>query len=240
LPKIELNTSQHIPIQYELASLRDRILGFLLDAVLLFGVFIILIIFFPSLFQFSNPLFVFVILPILFFYNLAFETLNRGQSPGKMIMGIQVVRIDGKECTISEYLTRWIMRPVEIYSSMGALAAVLIAGSENRQRLGDMAAGTTVVQVRPALRFSLNHILGIQGLDNYQPRYHGITTFSEQDMLILKNALDRYKAYKNEAHQQVLEQLADKVEERLGIQEHELTTEQFLKRVLTDYVVLTR
>jgi len=240
LQKIELNTSQHIPIQYELASLRDRIIGFLLDAILLFGVFILLVLFFPFLFQFSNPLFVFVILPIVFFYNLAFESLNRGQSPGKMIIGIQVVRIDGKECTISEYLTRWIMRPVEIYSSMGALAAVLIAGSENRQRLGDMAAGTTVVRVRPALRFSLNHILGIQGIDNYQPRYHGVSAFTEQDMLILKNALDRYNAFRNAAHREALEQLADKIEWQLGIQETELTTEQFLKRILTDYVILTR
>lgn len=240
MQRIELNTSQHIPIQYELASLRDRMLAYALDAVLIFGIAIILIIFFPNLFQFSNPIFVFLVIPTLLFYNLAFETLNRGQSPGKMIIGIQVVRLDGKECTISEYLTRWIMRPVEIYSSLGALASILIAGSENRQRLGDMAAGTTIVRARPSLKFSLQHILGIQAIENYQPRYPGVIIFTEQDMLILKNALDRYKMYKNEAHSEYLEQLADKIEEILNLSESELTTEQFLKRVLTDYVVLTR
>ncbi len=240
MKKLELSTSQFVPIQYELAGLRDRIIGFATDLIMLLGFIIVVSIISPGIFSFGNPAFVLLVMPVVLTYSLLFETLNRGQSPGKMIVGIRVLRMDGKDCTITEYLTRWILRPVEIYSSFGALAALLIAGSEKRQRLGDIAAGTVVVKVRPQLRFSLNDILNLKTEDNYSPVYPGATTFSEEEMLLLKSALDRYRAYPNDAHREALKRLRLIVANRLGMETSGQSDEHFLKQVLTDYVILTR
>ena len=62
---------------------------------------------------------------------------------------------------------------------------------------------------------------------------------SEQDMLFVKKVLERNKRYKNESHRELLEKLADKIADIIGVNVQR-DKEKFLKTILADYIVLTR
>lgn len=64
--------------------------------------------------------------------------------------------------------------------------------------------------------------------------------FKEEDMLLIKKTIDRYRNYGNEAHHLALNELTDRVAEELGIDPPRENKIQFLKDLIKDYIVLTR
>jgi len=85
-------------------------------------------------------------------WDVAWEVAWRGQTPGKRALGLRVIRIDGAPVGLGESLVRNALRVVEL--PLGYAPAVLaVALSSRRQRLGDLVAGTLVVQER---RFDLS------------------------------------------------------------------------------------
>lgn len=85
-------------------------------------------------------------------WDVAWEVAWRGQTPGKRALGLRVIRLDGAPVGLPESLVRNALRVVEL--PLGYAPAVLaVALSARRQRLGDLVAGTLVVQER---RFDLS------------------------------------------------------------------------------------
>jgi uncharacterized RDD family membrane protein YckC len=244
---IEIRTTQNVVIEYELASLRERILAFFVDLVIIGAFYIFISITLLSLMMNSNSdsgmLGVFYSLfPILLFmlYQLLSEVLADGQSWGKKAMGIKVVRLDGQEPGLSDYLLRTLFHMADTLFTGGILAALLISSSAKNQRLGDMTANTTVIRVRHNLRFRLEDILNISSLDDYEPQYPEVKQLSEQDMLLIKSTIARYRSHKNAAHEEALNQLVTHLKELLGIMDAPANKVEFLRTLLRDYIVITR
>jgi len=80
----------------------------------------------------------------------------------------------------------------------------------------------------------------IKSISNHEPQYLGAQQFSESDMLLLKESLDRLKKYKNPAHWKAIDELTQKVAEALEIEVPKKDKVKFLENVLRDYIVLTR
>ncbi len=112
---------------------------------------------------------VFAILNGLFciwFWNATFEAFCRGRTPGKAIFGLRSISLSGRPLTVGQALLRNILRYADF---MLGPFLLLVMGSNNRMaRLGDLAAGTLVVNERlqkkatPAIVFNENKILTIQ------------------------------------------------------------------------------
>jgi len=134
-------------------------------------------------------------------------------------MGIQIVRMDGQQPTIGDFLLRSVFLIVDVVFSFGIIAVLLTSSSDRRQRLGDLTANTTVIKVKQNLRFLLSDILKINTLDDYEPQYSDVKKLSEQDMLLIKNVLNRHSEFKNEAHKKVILEVVKKVKEKLDIVE---------------------
>jgi uncharacterized RDD family membrane protein YckC len=80
-----------------------------------------------------------------------FEALNRGRSPGKAMMKLQVVREGGLPITPREALVRNLLRAADLLPMSYFVGFVAMVLSPRGQRLGDLAAGTVVVRHdRPA------------------------------------------------------------------------------------------
>lgn len=239
---IDINTTQNVTIQYELANLRDRILSFMIDFVILAISSWILLIAVASTFsmKFGNVYLYLIIMPYFLFYTLAQEVMFNGQTIGKRVLGLRVVKINGKEPTISDYLIRWAFRLVDIWFSSGSLAALLISSTPRNQRLGGLLSDTTVVRLNSSSRFKLDDILKINSIDNYEPSYPEIRFFSEEDMLTIKTALDRFRQYPNPAHQEVIEELSTTLAKKLEVAVVPANRVAFLKTLVSDYIVLTR
>jgi uncharacterized RDD family membrane protein YckC len=245
---IDIRTTQNVTIEYELASLRERIIAFFIDGVI-FGI-CYLVVFFSLLTTLQRAIFesgmlfyvVNVLLPVggLMFYHLFSEILANGQSWGKKSMGIRVVRLDGQEPGLSDYLLRSIFLVVDALASLGVLGALLISSSPKNQRLGDMTANTTVIRMKHKLHFELEDILKIHSLADYQLKYPEVRKLSEKDMLLIKNTISRYSAYPNKAHKKVVNELVKRLTSILEIDEQPRNQIEFLKTLIRDYIVLTR
>jgi uncharacterized RDD family membrane protein YckC len=243
MKSIEIKTTQNVVLQYELADLRDRIVAFLIDAVCMMVGIGILSAIGLSVFAGSETaigVFSIVLVCLFMFYSLAFEVLNHGQSIGKMAMRIQVIKTTGGHATFSDYTARWVFRMIDIYFSFGGIASILIASSSKSQRTGDIVANTAVIKLVPKMNLNLNDILTIHSQDSYKPVYSQAKQLREEDVLLIKSALDRYQRFKNEAHNEALKLLAERIVKVLAIENAEGSRQQFLKTILNDYVVLTR
>ena len=190
---------------------------------------------------FENPGLVSLMLIGMFiFYQLLSEILADGQSWGKKAMGIKVVRLDGKEPNLSDYLLRSVFHIIDSIMSLGIMAALMISSSNKNQRLGDMTANTTVIRIKFNLRFRLEDILKINTLEDYEPTYPEVRQLSEKDMLLIKTIISRYRKYRNKAHQKVINELVENLVHQLDLPETPRDKIAFLKTLIRDYIVLTR
>src|SRR5690606_39594735 len=90
----------------------------------------------------------FIIFSPIIFYTLVCESLMSGQTIGKKIMKIRVIKIDGYQASFGDYLVRWLFRVVEIVIFQGVIAVMAIIFSGKNQRLGDTVSGTAVVSLK--------------------------------------------------------------------------------------------
>ena len=151
-----------------------------------------------------------------------------------------MIKIDGKAPTLGDYLARWGFRMVDIFLSIGSIASLLISSSDKGQRLGDMAANTTLIKIRFNLRFRLEDIERISTLDEYEPLYPQVRQLNEDDMLLIKNVITRTQRYPNNAHLDVLDKLTKDLVLKLDIDKMPKSKINFLKTLIKDYIVLTR
>ncbi len=239
---IEITTTQNVVIQYPLATLGNRIIAYAVDVLVMALFILICSLTLTSVFE-SDLIFYFVSVPVFVFYTLAFENFMQGQTPGKRMLTIKVIRIDGDEPTLENLVTRWGFRMIDIYLSMGALASFLVHSTENKQRLGDIVSGTAVVKLRPDHKIELNDLLQLNKKEDLEFEYPEVSQFSEQQMITIKIALDQYKRHPNEAHRQAVNELYLAVCNRMNLPAELKKLDQkisFLRLLLSEYVALTR
>lgn len=244
---ISLETSQNVTIEYELAGIWERILAFFIDTVILYVYLILVFVLFAfgdSEKLLSNDIALFfyliVTLPVWLGYHLFCETIFSGQSIGKMALKIKVVKNDGQQMDMSDYSMRWMFRIIDIMLSFGIIGVVAIMSSWRNQRIGDMVGDTSVIKLDPNNKIYIKDILAIKKKMGHDITYEGVVKFTEDDMLLLKNALERAKINPNDHYRKLLAELARKICNQLDIKDVPKQRTKFLKTVLNDYIVLTR
>lgn len=81
-------------------------------------------------------------------YPVLSELLLRGRSVGRLLMGTRVVRDDGGPVHVRQSVLRAVMAMFEIWSTTGAVALVCSVIDRRSRRIGDLLAGTMVIQER--------------------------------------------------------------------------------------------
>ena len=147
MDKIQIETAQNTSITQNIAHLGDRMLAYLIDSFVI-GVYtlsmIFLLISLDVDFRDLWALYLIVSLPAFLYYVLL-ETLMDGKTIGKSSMSLRVVKIDGSKPDFASYFIRWILRIVDVVLSTGGIAVLTILIRGKGQRVGDIAAGTTVI-----------------------------------------------------------------------------------------------
>ena len=247
----EIVTAHNVIIQYELASILGRALALLLDLVIQFFYITICTILFTTLstgFAANNMFdsreviytaFTLFMLPV-FFYSFIMEAFFGGQSIGKMALGIRVVKVSGSTPSMGELFLRWSFRLIDILLSVGSIAALSASSSDKMQRLGDVIANTCVIKLKSSAQYSIKDILTIKSKENYVTKYPQVVQLSDEDMLLVKNSIDRLRSRPNKQHKELIAELSKRVSEKLNITTVPKNKVTFLKTVLQDYIVLTR
>lgn len=235
---VVINTSQNVVIDYVPAGLGNRLLASILDILFKIGCIFTFMIIFSMLGIYSGKLnnsasivifFVILVLPYLF-YDLLFEIFMHGQTPGKKIMKIKVVKLDGTQPSVGSYLLRWLIRLFEIDVFQGLVAIISIASSKNSQRLGDMAAGTTVILIRPAVTIK-DTILQQQKHEEYKIVFNQVALLTDADMQLVKDVRDFFLETGNA---DALAKLTVKIKTKTGIIT-DMKDGEFLAALLKDY-----
>src|SRR2546422_10971648 len=69
-----------------------------------------------------------------------------GASLGKMLLGLRVVRVDGRPLGLGSIVTRNVLRFIDVLPGLYLIGSIAVLLTANSQRVGDKCAGTTVVQ----------------------------------------------------------------------------------------------
>jgi uncharacterized RDD family membrane protein YckC len=149
------------------AGLPVRTLAYAIDKttqwLILFTISII-----ANFLRFSIGLWIFLLIffCVDWFYHVICELSFHGQSLGKRLTGIRVIRSDGSPVDPASSFLRNLLRFADTFFFLFHIAFISMTASRGFKRLGDWAGGTLVVYSQPAMRFPQN-ISGL--LSNYDP-----------------------------------------------------------------------
>ncbi|MEQ8787668.1 MAG: RDD family protein [Pirellulaceae bacterium] len=168
---IEVITPENIAFNYQAAGPFRRLPAFLVDflvrlLVILLLAFLGMLIsmmlaisiplasFGSAVFMFSIGLLLLVYFVLEWFYGALFETYMNGQTPGKWLLGIRVVTVEGQPINGMQAMLRNLVRAVDMFPPVflgsafiptGGLGLAAMTMNRRFQRLGDLVAGTMVV-----------------------------------------------------------------------------------------------
>ena len=156
--KTELELPEEIDLQVELANVGSRTLAILADiglgGLVLFIVYALTMLFAHDVADdwltklSSNVLKTLLILLIFGFqwcYFNVFEWIWNGQTPGKRLLHLRVIKVDGSPVSGIDVLLRNLSRPIDTLGPMGLIGLLMIFVTRKAQRLGDLMARTLVI-----------------------------------------------------------------------------------------------
>ncbi|MBK8346876.1 MAG: RDD family protein [Saprospiraceae bacterium] len=237
MSEISINTTQNVNIFFNVASIGARLGAYLIDLVMKIFYIIFIQWAFISNMGLGNlnldtwsemSIYIIFYLPVTF-YSIVQESLMEGQTIGKKVCSIKVVKIDGYQASFTDYLTRWVFRLVDVTGSLCVAGAISMIASPRHQRLGDIAAGTAVISLKNDINISHTILENIS--TDYQPTYSQVIRFSDNDMRIIKETF--LTARKNNDYE-TLRKLVKKIEEICEIKSSGSET-NFIQTVIKDY-----
>jgi len=151
-------TGEGVLIDSQAASAASRLLAALLDLLVLGAVVLLLtivstsvVVNAPSDAVASVTTIVFLV-TIMLVLPVSVDTLTRGRSVGKLVVGIRIVRDDGGPIVFRQALVRGLTGIVELWITFGMLALICSMVHPQGKRVGDILAGTYAVRVRGAAK----------------------------------------------------------------------------------------
>jgi uncharacterized RDD family membrane protein YckC len=255
MPVIQIATPFNIDIEFEIAAFSKRFLAYMADLFLLvLYMFSILYLLYGafSVGEGSRGLvLIFLVIPTLL-YTTVSEILMNGQTFGKKLLHIKVVSLDGGEPATGQYLLRWFMRFYEwgfiiftlfwsngftglLWLILGGITSVVIIGiSPKSQRLGDIVAGTVVVNTRSALTVDDTIFMNV-ATTGYKVQFPEVMRLSDRDINTIKNVINQ-SARTNQYD--MCNRVAIKVQKVLNVSS-DMYAIDFLEKIMEDYNYLS-
>jgi uncharacterized RDD family membrane protein YckC len=155
--QLDVATPERVEVSLPVAGVGYRSLAYLIDAGLIFAFWAVAYFLYvlvgppPLLMWLSLPTWakVLIFIAVFFFqwvYWTAFEVLWRGQTPGKRLMHIRIVRVDGAPVGVFESAVRNLLRYVDFLPIAYAVGILVMLIDRQHRRLGDLAAGTLALR----------------------------------------------------------------------------------------------
>jgi uncharacterized RDD family membrane protein YckC len=164
---------------------------------------------------------------ITFGYDVLFETLAGGRTPGKRLCGLRVVTARGGPITFRTSAIRNLLRVVDFLPAAYATGATLIVATRRNQRLGDLAAGTLVVrlpregEVQAPAAAALDEDLA----------FWDVSAVSAEEAAAVRRFLERRASLTPQARRHLASQLAGQLALRVAGAPEDLEPEPFLERL---------
>lgn len=236
MEQFQIETAQNISIAQNTAHLGDRMLAYIIDTLIIVIYYVLM--FWLLLALNVEPgdqwaIYMLMGLPA-FLYYLLMETFMDGKTIGKNFLNLRVVKLDGTKPGFSNFFVRWILRIIDVTISSGGVAVFTILIRGKGQRLGDIAAGTTVISEKR--KVFLKDTLLRELPTDYSPQFPQVTVFKDKEMQTIKNLFDSAK--RNGNHKVILS-LNNRIKEVTQIHS-DLQPIDFVDVVIKDYSYYTQ
>lgn len=241
---LDVRTPESIAFTYELAGLGSRFLAITLDLIIQIALLLLLVYGFSLLPQaapvksspaeqrfFENAaiaLLIFVIFVIFFGYFIIFEAVWNGQTPGKKMLGIRVVRDGGYPIDFSASLVRNLIRVGEWLVGFYGISAICALLSHENKRVGDLAAGTIVVRDARAMK-STDLFDALRKESNQAAAVTSVLDAGERE--VVNRFLERRDSLMLAQRRTLAAQLAARFRPRIGAELGRLDDEALLERL---------
>ena len=151
--RLTIDTPEGVPLELTLAGVGSRFASALLDYILQFIILVALALvlrygagFSPGSSSLSAAFWVLGFFAVFWGYDVAFEVLNSGRTPGKAANGLRVVRESGAPVTFGPSAVRNVIRIIDLLPGTYLVGITSILLTKRNQRVGDLAAGTLVIR----------------------------------------------------------------------------------------------
>ncbi|MEW5940682.1 MAG: RDD family protein [Chloroflexota bacterium] len=227
---LQIDTPENVAFGYRVAGIGSRFMAALVDTILILllqalVVSLLIIVVVNAGFGESDALSSWIlailgIVSFLFFwgYYIFFEMLWNGQSPGKRMMSLRVIRADGTPITLMESLIRNLVRIVDLLPTAYGVGVVTMFINPQSRRLGDLAAGTLVVHEHAAssaqLAASPSAALRVASLKPSVPVDFPVERLTHQEVALIEEFLQRRDDMSHRA--QLASQILARLHERVG------------------------
>jgi uncharacterized RDD family membrane protein YckC len=144
----QIETPEGVELTLHVAGPVVRFLAFLIDYGIRLGIQIIILLSFSFIHIFGNWLILIVFFLLEWFYPVVFEIFQAGKTPGKKLMGLQVIMQNGTPVNGNASMLRNLLRAADGFLVTYAFGLITMMFTKGFKRLGDLAAGTIVVYSR--------------------------------------------------------------------------------------------
>lgn len=241
---IDVRTPESIEFTYALAGLGSRFLAWFVDFLIQIAVIVAIVLglsFIGSKLPSGGvtdtaatklgeailiAIVIFVLFAIFFGYFIILEAFWNGQTPGKKLLGIRVVRDGGYPIDFGASLIRNLIRVAELLIGFYAISAVSTTVSPENKRLGDIAAGTIVVR---DARLAVPTLEALKG--GAEPVYGATAFLSGDERALIRRFLDRRDELNASKREELAAQLAARVRNRVPPEMQRLPDEALLERL---------
>jgi uncharacterized RDD family membrane protein YckC len=228
--RITIQTPEGVELELVLAGLGSRFVGALIDLTLKFLVIGLLAAVLGVLGLFGVAALFALSFLVLFAYDVLFETLAGGRTPGKRAAGTRVVRAGGEPVDFTSSAIRNVLRVVDGIPTSYIPGMVSIIATRRNQRLGDLAAGTLVVMERKAEP--------ADAPPSYMPPAHAapapawdVSAVTGEELAAVRSFLSRRAGLEPTARQRIANELAVALQHKVAGAERTVHPEQFLEQL---------
>ena len=248
--RVTHQTPESVELEFTLAGIGSRAWALLIDYHILGLVVVVFLVVWSIVFyqvvETWNNLFrrvdiglwlvAIALLVMLFIYTgyfVLFETFWQGQTPGKRFAKIRVVRDDGRPVGIQQATLRSLLRAFDDSLFIGAF---MIMFTRREKRLGDLAAGTIVIQAETPQAAANSLSEQANELATQLLQQADFSQLLPDDFAVIREYLQRRKAMLPKAKEQLSLQLAQQVESIIALKiPPTVTPDVFLEAVYLAY-----
>jgi uncharacterized RDD family membrane protein YckC len=163
-------------------------------------------------------------------YHVYYEVAQSGQSPGKRLLSLRVVDARGLPIDLRQSLVRNVVRALDLLP-LGGVGVATCLLDRHRRRMGDLAAGTLVVEERqpPTVDLAAIQALRQNSLDTPRIRRQVANRVSLEEREFLLSLVLRAPQLDERARFELFESVGDRYRQRLGIDQQQLSGENLVR-----------
>jgi uncharacterized RDD family membrane protein YckC len=234
--RMTIETPEGVSVTVPLAGVGSRFIAATIDLAIQATVIIVALVVFVGYGVAGAAgagIFAIVVFVMFFVYDVAFEVLSGGRTPGKRWTGLRVVRAGGQPVNFVTSAIRNLIRPVDFLPSAYLLGIATILVTKRNQRLGDLAAGTVVARApRKSTRPEPPPLPAAVEL----PASHAawdVSAISASDIATVRSFLERRASLEWGARAELARTMASRLRPRVGgvSESAALTDEAFLEHL---------